>query len=131
MPMLAPPTMATLSFRPRSMPSPWRPDLGKEALGVAMEDLVQDLRWIAFRLPVAAQPLVGEKRVVAAEHDAIFQASRNLMLEVGRVVLRRPAVQLVPDIALVHQHRDHLRLPGPAGARRNDPELGIARRDQI
>src|SRR5258708_21133818 len=114
MPMLAPPTMATVSFRPRSMPSPWRPDLGKEALGVAMEDLVQDLRRIAFRLPVADQPVVGEKRVVGAEHDAILEASRDLVLEVGRMVLGRPAVQLVPDIALVHEHPDHLLLPGPA-----------------
>src|SRR5882724_5311172 len=131
MPMLAPPTIATLSFRPRFMASPWRPDLGKEPLGVPMEDLVEDLLRIAFSLPVADQPVVGEKRVVAAEHDAIFQASRDLMLEVGRVVFGRPAVQLVPDIALVHEHRDHLRLPGPAGARRDDLELGIARGDQI
>src|SRR5580704_4336529 len=131
MPMLAPPTIATLPFRPRSMASPWRPDLGKEALGVPMEDLLQDLLRIAFRLPVAGEPVVGEKRIVAAEHDAILEASGDLMLEVGRVVSGRPAVQLVPDIALVHEHRDHLGLPRPAGARRNDLELGIARRDQI
>src|SRR5258708_4981413 len=131
MPMLAPPTIATLSFRPRSTASPSRPDVGEEPLGVAMEDLVEDLLGIALSLPVADQPVIGKKRIVGAEHDAILEASRDLTLEVGRVVFGRPAVQLVPDIALVHEHRDHLGLPGPAGARRDDLELGITRRDHI
>src|SRR5262245_32956883 len=114
--MLAPPTIATLPFSARSMSGrALGPSLGQEPLGVLVEHLVENLRRIAFRAPSLDQPLVGEERVVAAEEYAVLQAPRYLVLEVGRMILRRPAVQLVPDIALVHEHGDHLGLPWPAG----------------
>src|SRR4051794_28818114 len=132
MPMLAPPTIATFPASPRSM-SGRAPGagLGQEALGVLVEDLVENLRRIAFGTPVLDKALVGKQRVVAAEQDAILEAAGNLVLEVGRMILRRPAVQLVPNIAFVHEHGDHLGLPRPAGARSNDLQVRVARGDQI
>src|SRR5438552_12146133 len=132
MPMLAPPTMATLARSPRSMSDPsLEPGLGQEALGVLVEDLLEDLRRVFFRAPVVDEPLVGEKRIVAAEQDSVLESPRDLVFEVGRVVLRRPAVQLVPDVALVHEDGDHLGLPGPAWACGDDLEIGIVRGDEI
>ncbi len=53
------------------------------------------------------------------------------MLQIGREVLRRPAVQLVPDVALVHQHGDRLGLPRPARSRGDDLQVAESRRDQV
>src|ERR1700719_3904533 len=104
MPMLAPPTMAILSFRPRSMSARLHADLAEEPFGILVEYFVQDLLRVAFGPPFPDEALVGEQRIVASEHDAVLEAARNLVLEVRRVVFGRPAVQLVPDVSLVHQH---------------------------
>src|SRR6185503_1398160 len=131
-PMLAPPTIATLPFSPRSISRRvLETGFGQEPLRVLVENFVEYLRRVAFRAPVLDEPLVGEQRVVAAEQDAVLQAPGNLVFEVGRVVLRRPAVQLVPDVALVHEHGDHLGLPRPAGTRGDNLEVGVVRRDPI
>src|SRR6516225_4976355 len=132
MPMLAPPTTATLapslrSISDRSLTS----ELGQEALGVGVEDFVEDLRWITLRAPIRDEPLVVEKRIVGAEQNAILEPARDLVLEIGGVVLRRLAVQLVPDAALVHEDGDHLGLPRPPRAGGDDPQLRIARGDEI
>ena len=104
---------------------------GEEALAVLPEHFFQDLPRIAFRLPVLDEALVGEEGIIGTEEDSVFQPTRDLVLEVGLVVLRRPAVQLVPDVALVHEHGDHLGLPRPAWTRGNDLELVVFRRDVI
>src|SRR5581483_92715 len=132
MPMLAPPTIATLPLSPRSMSARTpHAHLGQEALGVLVKDLFQNFGRITLRVPVLDEALVGEQRIVAAEQDAILETPRNLVLEVGGVIFRRPAVQLVPDIALVHEHRDHLGLPRPARTRGNDLQAGIVSRDPV
>src|SRR5215213_10046171 len=82
---------------------------------------------IAFCAPVANQALVGEERIVCGEEDAVLEAPRNLVLEIGRMVFRRPAVELVPDLSLVKKNRDGLGLPGPARAAGDDVQAGEAR----
>src|ERR1700736_6016324 len=104
MPMLAPPTMATLALSPRSIADlSVQSDFGQQARGIVVENLVEDLRRIALGAPVVDEALVGEERIVAAEEDAVLKPARDLMLEIGGKILRRPAVQLVPDVALVHE----------------------------
>src|SRR6266550_513540 len=102
MPWLAPPTIAMRSFRKRSMSA-----------------------------PSSRQTLVGEKRIVGGEQDSIFEPARDLVLELGRMIFRRPAMKLVPDAPFVHQHRNGLGLPRPARSRRNDLEIRIGGGDEI
>src|SRR5579883_2739204 len=90
-----------------------------------MEDPFQNLFGIAFRLPVANEPLIGEKRIVGGKHYSVLQAPRDLMFEIGCEIFRRPAMQLAPNVALVHKHSDGFGLPGPAGARGYDFQIGI------
>src|SRR5918993_4910810 len=88
-----------------------------------MENAFKRLFVIAFRSPVTLQTLVGEQRIVGAEHHTITQPTRNIVLQISSEIFRRPAVQLVPDIALVHQYRQCLGLPRPTWTRGNNRHL--------
>ena len=46
---------------------------GEEGLGVLGEDAREDVLGIALRLPLRQQALVGEERIVGAEHDAVLE----------------------------------------------------------
>src|SRR6202012_3531354 len=82
-------------------------------------------------LPAADQPLIAEQRIVGAEHDAVFEPARNLVTQISGVIFRRPAVQLVPDVTLVHENGDRFRLPRPSRPRSDDLEIRIGRSDPV
>ena len=96
-----------------------------------MEDFLVDLLRVAELAPVVGQPFQGQGRPVPAEHDAVLQAAADLLLQRGREIFRRPAVQLVSDVSLVQQDRDHLVLPRPGRAAGEDFQLRIARRHPV
>ena len=81
--------------------------------------------------PVTDQPLVAEERIVGPEHHPVLQAPTDLALQIVREVLRRPAVELVPDVGLVQQNGDHLRLPRPRRPRCEHLEVREAGRDLV
>jgi hypothetical protein len=75
--------------------------------------------------------LLAQERVLHAEHHPIAQPSRDLLLEIRRVIPGRPPVRLVPDVSLVHQHGDRLRLPWPSRPRGDDRQLRETCRDVV
>ena len=94
--------------------------LSKKACRVAMEDSFQNVLRVSLCFPIADQPFVAKQRIICAKHDAVLEPARDLVTQIGSMVFRRPAVQLVPDVPLMHQHRDHFGLPRPSRARGDD-----------
>src|SRR5688572_25216927 len=100
MPWLAPPTIATFPWRPRSMSGLSRRQIREQGARVLDEHLLQDVLAEAEAAPVVDQPLVGEQRIVRAEHDLVLEAARDVVLEGVGEVFRRPAVQLAAHVGL-------------------------------
>src|ERR1700722_17942882 len=96
-----------------------------------MKNSLQHVVGIALRLPVVYQPLVAEQRIVGAEHDEVLEPARNLVTQIGGVIFWRPAVQLVPDVTLMHENGDRFRLPRPSRPRSDDLEVRIGRSDPV
>src|SRR5262249_39097680 len=73
----------------------------------------------------------GERRPVPAKHDAVLQASTDLLLQRRREVLRRPAMNLILHVGLVQQHGEHVVLPRPSWTAGKNFQLREPCRDDI
>ena len=82
-------------------------------------------------MPVGEDSLVAEERVIGGEHNPLGKPPRDLALQFIGEVLRRPTVQLAPDIRLMQQHRDHLALPRPGRPRCDNRQIGKVGGDRI
>src|SRR5581483_3084179 len=131
MPSLAPPTTATLSVRPRSISVLPRIAATEDAQRIVAEDVVENIRLVAEIAPVADQTLIGQERIVRAEHNLLAQPARNLALETVGEVFGRPAVELAGHVRLVQQDGDHFLLPGPGRTPRDDVEVRVSRRHGV
>src|SRR5262245_42992179 len=99
--------------------------------GVAVQHVLQHLAGVSFRVPVGDHLLVAKHGKIAAEHDAMREPAGDRLLQRRRILPRTPAVQLVADIGLVREHRQHLVLPGIGRPRRQNAQLGITRRHLV
>jgi len=88
--------------------------LFKEGLRVAVKNPLEYVVGIALGFPVTDQALIAEQRIIGTEHDAMLEPARDLMTQIGGMILRRPSMQARTRCCAVHQHGDRLGLPRPS-----------------
>src|SRR5690242_17100694 len=89
-----------------------------------MKHLVHHLGAVAKIGPAFEEALVREAGIVAAEHDLVFEAARDVPLQRLWEILRAPSRRLPEHVALVQADHEDLVGPRPAGVSGDDPELG-------
>src|SRR3970040_2689476 len=112
------------SFRRNASPIPGSPELQVEKfLGVLEQNLWSHLWLNTYLIELLHPSFHGERRPVRAEHDLVLDDGVDVLHELRRKILRRPARKVDVDIGFVPGNGEALRLPGPRWMGGDDLEL--------